>query len=359
MSFWGVGPVFVLVAVFVSATAAIFSKMYSEMFTFSCCSVVFYILGAVFSIFGFYLWFSSGVDIKRCIDNRILAKHGVFGIIRNPIYSGILHVLFGIFLILQSWLLLVSLVIVYFILKILLKKEEIVLTKTFGKEYLDYKKKVNILLPKPKDLYLAYFYPIETEKIDENFYSIKKFDTNIYLYKTENGYICFDTAYDHSKLTRELEKLNIKPTEITDVFLTHSDHDHVRGLGLFSNAKLYIGKKEEPLFIGKKRRLFLIYKSPKIIRKINLLDDNHEIVIDGVKIRTIYSTGHTIGHVCYLIDDTYLITGDSIALQNGLIKPFYRIFNMNHSQTKKSAQKIAKFRGKYFLCTSHTGIVKP
>lgn len=77
-------------------------------------------------------------DITR--QNKIIRK-GPFSFSRNPIYLGLILVILGYTLALKSYtILLVPIAIAYFYKAVL--KEEKILTKYFGKEYLEYKSKV-------------------------------------------------------------------------------------------------------------------------------------------------------------------------------------------------------------------------
>lgn len=87
--------------------------------------------------------------------------------------------------------------------------------------------------------------PVETGQISEHGYAIKDEFVNMYLIKDSLGYIAIDAGKDIKVIETELKKLNIKPEEVIAVFLTHSDMDHVAGLPLFTNAKLYMARNEE------------------------------------------------------------------------------------------------------------------
>ncbi len=77
-------------------------------------------------------------DIKR--QNKIIRK-GPFSFSRNPIYLGLILVFLGYTLALRSYtILLIPIVIVYFYRAVL--KEEKILAKHFGKEYMEYRSKV-------------------------------------------------------------------------------------------------------------------------------------------------------------------------------------------------------------------------
>ncbi len=357
MSFWGIGPMFGIINVIVVGIAAIFTFVYPEYFIVKGFSALFYILGAIGIMFGFYLWLSAGKQIDKCILKGVLATNGTYGIVRNPIYSGILFVTMGGCFVLQSWLMLSVMPFICLVLSVLLRKEDKVLTESFGEEYIQYKNQVNLIFPKLSSILKAFFYPVETQKITERLFAVKSKDANFFIYKTENQYLCFDTGYGNKEILDELSKLDIKPEDITTVFLTHSDPDHSKGIHFFPKSKLYFGKNEEPLINGTQRRLAMLMSNPKITRDYCLLEDNQIITIDDTEIKTIYAIGHTIGHVLYQINDEIIISGDAVIFQNGFIKPFYRFFNMNHKQTIETAKKIMDFEGKYLICTAHTGVI--
>ncbi len=357
MSLWGIGPIYAIFNIIVMGGALVLSFIYSEKFRFTHFPVLFYILGGIFIFFGFSFWRSGAKQIDDCIFKGVLATQGAYGMSRNPIYSGALFFILGITLAVRSWLLLALFPLSYLVLKLLLLKEEKLLINAFGQEYFDYKKRVNDVFPKPSSIYKAFFYPVETQKVTDSLYAVKSKDANLFIYKTENNCIAFDTGYGEDKILKEIEKLGIKAKDITTIFLTHSDHDHSAGIKLLPEAKLYFGRDEEPLVKRDVNRFGFIYKNPEIKREYSLLDDNQTVIIDNTEIKTIYTPGHTIGHVIYKINDEIIISGDSVIWQNGFVKPFYRLFNMDNKKTKESSKIVAEFEGKYIICTAHTGIV--
>ncbi len=357
MSFWGVGPIFVISSISIIGVASIFTFIYPQYFRFNAFASLFYALGAILIVLGLYLWIAAGTQVDKCILKGVLATKGVYGIVRNPIYSGILFVISGACFAVQSWILFAAIPVIYLILRLLLRKEDKILRETFGEKYLQYKNQVNSIIPKLNSVYKAFFYPIETQKITDVLFAVKSKDANFFIYKTEKQYICFDTGYGDNKILAELSKLNINPENITTVFLTHTDLDHSKGILFFPNSKLYFGKNEEPLINGEKRRFGFLYRNPDITREYSLLENNQVVTVDDTTVKTIYTPGHTIGHVMYQIDDKIIISGDAVVLQNGFISPFYRPFNMSHKKTIESAQKITELEGKYLICTAHTGLV--
>ena len=115
--------------------------------------------------------------------------------------------------------------------------------------------------------------------------------------------------------------LDIDPSSIRLILITHQDTDHVGAVetdsdGLFQNATLYLSEIENKYLTGEVRRkvIFGLYKLPmvKSENKRFLLQDGQVLDINGIKVECILCPGHTWGHMVYLIDDEYLFTGDTI-----------------------------------------------
>ena len=103
-----------------------------------------------------YLWFLLGlilsgaarVQLRRGFSQGELVTTGVYGIVRNPIYSSLtFFILPAIALMTLTWVYLVVSVFVYVGVMIFIGKEEEQLAKVFGKEYEDYKARVDRLIP--------------------------------------------------------------------------------------------------------------------------------------------------------------------------------------------------------------------
>jgi len=103
-----------------------------------------------------YLWFLLGlilsgaarVQLRRGFSQGELVTTGVYGIVRNPIYSSLtFFILPAIALMTLTWVYLVVSVSVYVGVMIFVGKEEEQLAKVFGKEYEDYKARVDRLIP--------------------------------------------------------------------------------------------------------------------------------------------------------------------------------------------------------------------
>jgi len=204
------------------------------------------------------------------------------------------------------------------------------------------------------------FKPIKTQKINENLYTIRTLFSNFYLYDTGKELIAFDTGISKQLAKLGFKKLNLDYSKVAHIFLTHSDFDHVGGLNLFKNAKVYLSEKEEPLITRKKARRLIMYNR-KIKDKI-LLDDSETINIDNVSIELVSSPGHTIGSAMYIINNNILIGGDTISLLgNGSVTNFSFIQNMNHKENIMTVKKLKEekiFDKMSIITTGHHGIWK-
>ncbi|HWA52030.1 MAG TPA: isoprenylcysteine carboxylmethyltransferase family protein [Patescibacteria group bacterium] len=87
---------------------------------------------------------SGNIEIKK---NHELITSGVYGIIRNPIYTGIITMCTGTFLAARNLASLLFLIFMTIFCIYKLKEEEKLLQKHFPKTYPSYKKKVKSLIP--------------------------------------------------------------------------------------------------------------------------------------------------------------------------------------------------------------------
>ena len=211
---------------------------------------------------------------------------------------------------------------------------------------------------------LFYYYPmlimpsVKTSKIpNTDIYTVNAMGA-VYLIKTESGYISIDAGLSVKGLQASLNEIMIDPNDVKWVFLTHSDGDHVNGLTLFQNAEIYMSEDEFPLINGTaKRTIFGGTSMPSgiDISKINLLNNNQELLFDGVKIECIKAPGHTLGSMVYLVDGKYLFTGDVLMLKNGdkNVHP-YSMDKRISTQTIEQLKEIID--NSLIILTSHYGL---
>ena len=165
------------------------------------------------------------------------------------------------------------------------------------------------------------FKPLNTGFIDERVSCIREYVANIYFYTKDGHTIMIDAGYNYDRLAEKMQWLKINPKEIKEILVTHQDTDHVGAIEkgsdeLFSDATIYIGKVENEYLEGHKHRKVFwgLTTLPQVIidnQKV-LIEDGQVFYIGNIKVEAILVPGHTWGHLVYLIDDSYLFTGDTI-----------------------------------------------
>jgi len=197
--------------------------------------------------------------------------------------------------------------------------------------------------------------PLETGKIGDDILVIRDGVSNIFFVRDGSQYILFDCANDKAPVAEQMGALDIDPADVTAVFLTHTDSDHVGALGLFDHAKLYFSKKEEQMINGQTPRFFRIVKNSIHRSDYTLLDDRQLITIGNLTIQSYCVPGHTAGTMAYLVNDKYLFTGDILSLEEGKIAPIPPIFNMNTPQAVESMEIIRYIPKAEYIFTAHWG----
>lgn len=86
-----------------------------------------------------------GIDEKVKTD---LVTTGVFKLIRNPIFTGMLLIQISLFLMIPAYFTAYLMVLSYIIINIQVRLEEEFLTRVHGKAYIEYKSKAGRFLPK-------------------------------------------------------------------------------------------------------------------------------------------------------------------------------------------------------------------
>lgn len=213
-------------------------------------------------------------------------------------------------------------------------------------------------------------YPSDTGIYEEGISCIREDDVNLWFYTKNNKTIAIDSGHLVFKgIEKEFEKIGIDRNSIEHVLLTHADVDHVGGVDrtnknyLYPNAQVYIGKGEENYFDGHVCRMIklgLPLMNPARLRDgYKTLKDGDIFYLDDIKVEVVEVIGHTVGHVCYIIDDKILFSGDCLAVNENGGYSLFDFFTQNPSLNKKS---LAKLRDKVLasdikiVCTGHSGI---
>ena len=228
----------------------------------------------------------------------------------------------------------------------------------------DHQKKSMSLLFRGK----AIFKPLNTGRIDEHVACVREWVANIYFYTKNNVTIMIDAGYNYARLREKMGWLDIDPSTIQHILITHQDTDHVGALEtdselLFRDATVYIGEIENRYLTGETRRKVFhgLYKLPmvRMENKKVLLRDGEVFQIGDIKIECLLVPGHTWGHMVYLIDDEYLFTGDTIwfGADGGysFIATLAEDNKLSVRSLEKLEQELRTRNKKLRIITGHTG----
>ncbi|MBF1117715.1 MAG: isoprenylcysteine carboxylmethyltransferase family protein [Solobacterium sp.] len=153
----GVGPMYVITIILMTVISIILSTTRMiPIITFTNIRWIFVLIGILCFIIGITLWLKA-VIIDR-LDAHIIKNElvttGVYAYVRNPVYSAFMFVCTGVLLIYGNLVLLVLPIIYWGFMTVLMKlTEEKWLEDLYGKEYVQYRQRVNRCIPwKGKEL---------------------------------------------------------------------------------------------------------------------------------------------------------------------------------------------------------------
>ena len=148
---FGVGPIYVLSCLFLTTLGIVFrDKGFLRAGHMEQGRLFFVAFGTLFLFGGIYLWIHAVIlqRINEKVRERKLLTTGVYGWVRNPVYSAFLFIFTGALLFAANYLLLLLPILFWAMLTLLMKwTEEKWLLRQFGEEYAIYCRKVNRVLP--------------------------------------------------------------------------------------------------------------------------------------------------------------------------------------------------------------------
>ncbi len=148
MKVWGVGPLWGgLVAAYCAAVTAI-SLRYSIGRIPASYSEASLVLGVLMLAVGVpYYVFSAKAVVRGFMEGRLVTD-GVYRICRHPLYgSWTVFIIPGFELLLRSWLGLTTSIVAYFLLRMLVRREEDYLAEKFGAAYRQYRAQTPFVAP--------------------------------------------------------------------------------------------------------------------------------------------------------------------------------------------------------------------
>ena len=150
MTIWGIGgslavSTIIFAALIVTINGAIVPQWHITLISERAALFI----GSALIFIGIVVLVISARTVTRVFQEGKLATTGIYGIVRNPLYSAwIICIVPGIVIISRYLLWWLIPIFMYTVFKILIKKENDYLEQQFGDEYRAYRKKVNELLPR-------------------------------------------------------------------------------------------------------------------------------------------------------------------------------------------------------------------
>ena len=170
---------------------------------------------------------------------------------------------------------------------------------------------------------------------------------NTYLVINEQDKSCF--LVDPSTPSKDLaEYIENNGLQLEGILLTHGHFDHIGGVQFFKEkfgGKVYMHDKDvefidNPLKMGRKYDKFFVD---------TLVNDGDELNLCGSKIKVIHTPGHSLGGVCYVLDNV-IFCGDTI-FRGSYGRTDLRGGDFN--QLYQSVNKILNMNGNYTLLSGH------
>ncbi len=164
---------------------------------------------------------------------------------------------------------------------------------------------------------------------------------------TDNRLVLVDTSAesDAKTLLKYMEKVKIRPHDLTSIFITHVHPDHIGGLGAIkkdSPAKV-VSSVIESDYISKRRT----YDGPPGAASqrqpgtpVDLTVAEGQIV-DGLKV--IYTPGHTRGSMSLLDEARSLLFAGDAANNEQRLGPMDDRYNVDPRQHRESIRKLAAY----------------
>ena len=136
-------------------------------------------------------------------------------------------------------------------------------------------------------------------------------ESNCYIIDHHKKCYIVDPGSEKDKIIQYVESQGL---EVLGILLTHAHLDHIGAIDCF-DVPIYLHEKAYPILCDDALNCFSLFgtAAPFDIKDLNIVTINEDTTLPlGDKIiHVIYTPGHTIGGVCYQVDND-LYTGDTL-----------------------------------------------
>ncbi len=172
--------------------------------------------------------------------------------------------------------------------------------------------------------------------------------TNTYIVQNGNKGFVVDPGGDYEKIKEKIDRNGI---DIEAVLLTHGHFDHANSALFFqqNNAKVFCHENDlEKLTTFRGMAFWGGVQQNKVTADV-VLHGGETLNVAGLKIEVVWTPGHSLGSVCYIVEDK-IFCGDTIFLTSYGRTDFY---DGSHEQIKESIEKIFAIEGDKKLLPGH------
>ncbi len=134
MSRWGIGPVFAALSISYGLMTLLVIRYFHPLFQINLIPYTYLaVLGVILILIGVPFWIIAVHTVMRAYSAGELITGGVYRCCRHPVYSSwVVFIVPGIALLVGSWIGLTAPIFMYFILRVLVKKEAVYLENLKG-----------------------------------------------------------------------------------------------------------------------------------------------------------------------------------------------------------------------------------
>ena len=190
----------------------------------------------------------------------------------------------------------------------------------------------------------------------------------IYIARTSEGVVAFDLGWwGHERaLKRALRELGASPSDVTEVFSTHTHRDHIGAWRLVRHAKFHIAAAEHSRLLGDTLHRGWIpkladrIKHPALPRagelNVQTFSQDTAFIVGSDTVRAYMVPGHTAGSTVYLFRGV-LFLGD--AATYSLLRGFASARRGYSDDARVAAENLRRlwprlrFGDVRYVCTAH------
>ena len=144
--------------------------------------------------------------------------------------------------------------------------------------------------------------------------SVGPLETNCYILFDENtkNAIIIDPGDSYEKIAQAIDSLSLTPKIIIN---THGHADHIGANNQIKdkyNCEIYIHSLDANALVDPEENMSLFLGNPISSYSANKkLNEDDEIILDGISLKVIHTPGHTEGSIC-LLGENEIFTGDTL-----------------------------------------------